>query len=285
LTAIEEKNKVLSILNHIVKEEVIKNVLGLMREETLGASLLKNYWFHFEGKNYLKSVVKPLVKDVIAETKSKSLEIDPTKVSPEESVKNLIKLLWITKKYLTNFYQSIPLFPNNFEIIMKNIYNLLLETDNSSKPHLGLGFSESALQKLGGFLLLRFVCPPIVSPQKYGIVKSYSKEAQRALILISKIIQNIANQVEFEGGEKETYMTITNEFVQDNMPLMMAFLTKLVSEERVHVVSKRDSKKSKKDKAIVLRNSSSESEEDKKTVDSYSALPKDLSSTPKKKDT
>jgi len=233
LNSLAEKNKILIVLNHVVKHEIEQNELGLMREETLGATLLKNYWFHFESSNYLKHVVKPAVKEVIVETKAKSLEIDPTKVSSEEATKNRKKLFSITQKFLDNFYHSSQYFPGNFEIIMKNVYKMLSESEGSSKSHLGLGFCESAIQKFGGFLLLRFICPAIVSPTKYGLAKAYSKDAQRTFILISKIIQSIANQVEFEDGEKSAYMAVTNEFVQANVPSMMAFLTRLVSEERV----------------------------------------------------
>ncbi len=45
---------------------------------------------------------------------------------------------------------------------------------------------------------------------------------QRALVLISKILQAIASQVEFEG-EKEPYMIPANDFVKDNMPGLMGF--------------------------------------------------------------
>ncbi len=40
------------------------NKNGLLREESLGSSMLRNYWFNHEGKDYLKTVVAPLVKDI-----------------------------------------------------------------------------------------------------------------------------------------------------------------------------------------------------------------------------
>jgi hypothetical protein len=51
-------------------------------------------------------------------------------------------------------------------------------------------------------------------------------QTQRALVLISKVLQSIASQVEFEG-EKEPYMIPANGFVKDNMPPLMAFFQRL----------------------------------------------------------
>ena len=41
-------------------------------------------------------------------------------------------------------------------------------------------------------------------------------------MLVTKVLQAIASQVEFEG-EKEEYMIPTNDFVIDNIPQMLAF--------------------------------------------------------------
>ena len=48
------------------------------------------------------------------------------------------------------------------------------------------------------------------------------------MILVSKIFQNIANQVEFDG-DKESYMLCFNEFVQKTTPSMMAFVSSLMN--------------------------------------------------------
>jgi len=140
-----------------------------------------------------------------------------------------------------------------FRLVLKNFYSLLTETEGSGKAHLGLGYSEDALRLFGSFLLLRFICPAIVSPKRYGLIKSdVSMQTQRALVLISKVLQSIASQVEFEG-EKEPYMIPANGFVKDNMPPLMAFFQRLADgidiEKEAKVSSPTlDLKKSPKDK-------------------------------------
>jgi len=47
-------------------------------------------------------------------------------------------------------------------------------------------------------------------------------------VLVSKVVQNLANGVEF--GEKEGHMTIINPFVKSNVVILDAFFQQIVSE-------------------------------------------------------
>jgi len=47
-------------------------------------------------------------------------------------------------------------------------------------------------------------------------------------VLVSKVVQNLANGVEF--GEKEGHMTIINPFVKNNVVILDAFFQQIVSE-------------------------------------------------------
>jgi len=205
-----------------------------LRGETFGVTLFRCFWFQFEGAYFLKKVVKPLVVDVIALTKSKPLEIDSNRVGSKDiATKNIQKLISITTKFLKNLYTSSEIFSFPIISIFKEIY---IRITVLQEDKLGLGFSDDALRLFGGFLLLRCIAPPVVTPQKYKVVKEkdINLNAQRALILISKVIQGIANQVEFDG-EKEPYMVPINTFVKDQFPEMMGFITNIVEKEQVKV--------------------------------------------------
>ncbi len=47
-------------------------------------------------------------------------------------------------------------------------------------------------------------------------------EARRKLVLIGKILQNLANGIEFT--DKEQYMKLTNDFIRKNQPKITQFL-------------------------------------------------------------
>jgi len=73
---------------------------------------------------------------------------------------------------------------------------------------------------LGGFIFLRFICPALTSPHIYGLVKDPpSTNAQRMLILISKVLQNLAGCKHF----KEEYMSPMNEFIDVNKTNLLEF--------------------------------------------------------------
>jgi len=99
-----------------------------------------------------------------------------------------------------------------------------MEEEGQTKSHLGLGYSEVALQKFASFFVLRFVCPAIISPVKYGVVKEISPQSVSLLINVSKIIQTLSNQQEFLEG---SYMIASNQLIRDCAPKMMVFLTKI----------------------------------------------------------
>ncbi|KAL6075747.1 Ras GTPase activating protein ira2 [Balamuthia mandrillaris] len=85
---------------------------------------------------------------------------------------------------------------------------------------------------VGGFVFLRFFCPAIVTPELYEIVdKSPTREARRGLTLAAKVLQTMANQIEF--GEKEAYMKPMNDFIAEYQPRMNDYLYSLVHQTKI----------------------------------------------------
>ncbi len=88
-------------------------------------------------------------------------------------------------------------------------------------------FPQSKFQLLGGFFFLRFICPAIVSPDTINIIdKPLDGPTRRALILISKILQNIANGTQFN----EEYMKPLNSFVKENTERTKKLFDQLVKQ-------------------------------------------------------
>jgi neurofibromin 1 len=77
-------------------------------------------------------------------------------------------------------------------------------------------------------MFLRFINPAIVSPFEMGIVeKQPPNNIKRGLMLMSKILQNIANHVEFS---KEGHMLCFNEFVKSNFDAGRRFFIQIASD-------------------------------------------------------
>jgi neurofibromin 1 len=56
---------------------------------------------------------------------------------------------------------------------------------------------------VGGFIFLRFICPALLNPVQMGIYdKPLNGDAVRVLILVSKIVQNLANGIDSNSKEE-----------------------------------------------------------------------------------
>lgn len=76
-------------------------------------------------------------------------------------------------------------------------------------------------------MFLRYICNAIVAPQQYGLMaEPPSSRMLRVCTLLSKMLQNLANQVRF----KEEHMEKMNEFVESNMDGMSEWLEEFVKD-------------------------------------------------------
>eukprot|EP01088_Endostelium_zonatum_P006908 TRINITY_DN1904_c0_g1_i1.p1 TRINITY_DN1904_c0_g1~~TRINITY_DN1904_c0_g1_i1.p1 ORF type:complete len:1327 (+),score=209.24 TRINITY_DN1904_c0_g1_i1:215-4195(+) len=88
-------------------------------------------------------------------------------------------------------------------------------------------FSDLTNGVLANFMFLRFICLGITTPNAFGLYKKQPPiEMLRFLVLLSKVIQNLAFGVEFE---KEGYMTEMNDFIVGNRDAMNHWLEKISS--------------------------------------------------------
>jgi hypothetical protein len=82
---------------------------------------------------------------------------------------------------------------------------------------------------IGAFYFLRLICPALLAPQAYGLLDDPAHQvAQRQLILVSKVLQNLANDT--LPGAKEAYMEQLNQFIITNKPMLELFYSRIVEE-------------------------------------------------------
>jgi len=133
-------------------------------------------------------------------------EVDPTKMddASEQSV-NTLQLWLIAQKLLTSFMKTVHQLPREVQEVLRHVYHEVKEKFNE----------EAANKGIGGFLFLRYVCPALMAPHVYGLLKDAPHPtAQRQLILIAKVLQNLANDT--LPGKKEAYMEALNAFITSN---------------------------------------------------------------------
>eukprot|EP01105_Mastigella_eilhardi_P004388 TRINITY_DN1582_c0_g1_i2.p1 TRINITY_DN1582_c0_g1~~TRINITY_DN1582_c0_g1_i2.p1 ORF type:complete len:615 (-),score=153.40 TRINITY_DN1582_c0_g1_i2:1026-2801(-) len=153
------------------------------------------------GQSYIVETLRPSIQYVV--DYPEDYEIDKLKVCEGETLdinRNAANLVETTANFIDHIISSTGDFPMQLRVIAKH-----LRDEVTSK------FGERAgLVAVGGFLFLRFFCPNVLSPTVMGILSTPpNKNTMRALVLITKAMQNIANDVEVN---KESYMAVLNDF-------------------------------------------------------------------------
>ncbi|KNC56133.1 uncharacterized protein AMSG_02148 [Thecamonas trahens ATCC 50062] len=132
---------------------------------------------------------------------------------------------------LAAWSENLDTIASDYELVTRFVEDQVA-VQNPGSPQAGrvLARLQSDLRSVtvGGFFFLRFLVPALTAPHAYGLLEGPpNKSAQRVLILLAKVIQNLSNGKEF--GSKEPFMAKMNEFVVSNHDAMSQFLDSLTS--------------------------------------------------------
>ncbi|AEO71616.1 uncharacterized protein THITE_2124231 [Thermothielavioides terrestris NRRL 8126] len=214
LNIFEPRGLIFVLLEALIKQEIeeTENESELLRRTCVATKMLSIY-AKWKGVNYLKDTLQNVVERLMMTSKDLSLELDPARVSsPEELQTNAEHLQIVTRVFIENICGSAAAMPASFRKICNIISESVVER-----------FPEAKYTAVGAFIFLRFFCPAIVAPEVEGLVSTPpSKEMRRGLLLIAKVIQNLANNVLF--GAKEPYMFPLIDFLTNNIYKVTTFL-------------------------------------------------------------
>lgn len=183
------------------------------------ASKIMSHCFRTFGSKYLKQLLEPHVNEI--NTTPISYEIDSTRLEEDGDLDiNRRNLLKLTKQILDSILSSAADFPpqlNSMCICLRQVLGRKYPNSTTSN-----------LKAVGTVIFLRFINPAIVSPYEAGIVDtSPPPRSMRGLMLVSKILQNIANNVEFA---KEEHMLPFNDFVREHFEPMRKWVSEISSD-------------------------------------------------------
>lgn len=186
----------MKLLDWIVEYEVnnTPRIGTLFRSETMCTKLM-GLFFSTKGKKYLVQVLSTPVQQYLSS--SLNLEIDPNKgVDINQLETNMINLKYHTNLFLQAILESISYCPVELKHILE-----ILRISTSRK----FGGTEGCDRiAVAGYTFLRFFCPAIALPGKYSLTGSVetdntplTRQQSRGLLLIAKILQNLANGTHF----------------------------------------------------------------------------------------
>ncbi|TPX51708.1 hypothetical protein SeLEV6574_g00113 [Synchytrium endobioticum] len=222
---------------------------SLLRANTPVSRMMTTYTRRGPGQSYLKTVLSEKINSLIEQI-DLDLEINPLKVyeqlvtdfqvqgsvagdlprcaTAEEAISvpqvhgiiapRLEKLMEITSEFLDTIIASLDQVPYGIRWICKQIRSLTKRKYPDASDY-------SICSLIGGFFMLRYVNPAIVTPQAYMLVESNPlKNPRRNLTLVAKLLQNLANK---PAHSKETYMSSLNPFVEIKKQVINKFLNDL----------------------------------------------------------
>ncbi|KJE90272.1 ras GTPase-activating protein [Capsaspora owczarzaki ATCC 30864] len=246
-----EENLLLSMFESALEldfEEAI-DMGSLMRANTAVSRMMTTYTRRVPGQEYLKLALADQLKRLMS-TKDLNLEIEPSKIyeqmlNDDEAstgetttmqrgltneqalaiprVQRILEqrvsdLKRITLEIVTAITSSVDVVPYGIRWLCRKIRQMMKQHYPESTP-------ENAASLIGGFFLLRFINPAIVTPTAYMLLTDKpSSVASRNLTLVAKVLQNLANKPNFQ---KEPYMLPLSEFTTEYQPKLQQFLFKL----------------------------------------------------------
>ena len=184
----------------------------LFRENSVASKLLKCY-LQKVGQSFLQELLRPIVVQICVREQRSSYEIDPDRVDSEEERVHNRELLTAAVEHVLKVITShamVVKMPPGIRIIAAFF-------DQLSRKYCPDTNSDALI---GGFLMLRYFNPAIMTPEVFGLLppgKQCSPKARRNLVLIGKVLQNMSNGVLFSSA-KEGYMVDMNAWLELNTP-------------------------------------------------------------------
>ncbi|PFH55905.1 hypothetical protein XA68_17426 [Ophiocordyceps unilateralis] len=219
LTIFEQRGLLFDLLRALIKQEIdqTENETEILRRSCVVTKMLSIY-AKWKGNSYLRATLQEVLERLLTTSHDLDLELDPARVGTREELhKNISQLKTVAKVFMNDICASSSTMPPAF----RKICSIITETVSSRFPN-------AKYTAVGAFVFLRFICPAIVAPESERLVSAApTKEMRRGLLLIAKIIQNLANNVLF--GAKEPYMLPLNPFLVQNVHLVTGFLREIAA--------------------------------------------------------
>ncbi|WVR09039.1 hypothetical protein IAU60_006099 [Kwoniella sp. DSM 27419] len=216
----EGRGALLGLLRALIEREVAmtNHESELFRANSITMRMLTIFARTY-GYNYVRATLQPLVLSLIEKPTECSFELDPAKATDSDDIeRNADHLRLMCQALLDMICSSTARVPLMFRALCHHIWEVVNDR-----------FPDSRHSAIGSFIFLRFFCPAIVSPESIDLdLSPDSRETRRALLLITKVIQNLANNVVF----KEPHMRVLNSFLSENIRQVTRFLSDIALRPR-----------------------------------------------------
>ncbi|KAI1121521.1 Rho GTPase activation protein [Nemania abortiva] len=191
----------------------------LFRGNTLLTQALE---FHMRrlGNEYLEEVLGDKIFEI--NEINPDCEVDPSRIEREEDLHQHWRLLI---QLTTELWDIIRASANKLPLELRSILKYVRAVTDD---RYGDFLRTVNYTSVSGFLFLRFICPAILNPKLFGLLRDNPRpRAQRTFTLIAKGLQALANLTSF--GKKESWMEHMNKFLGHQRQSFKNFIDQLCS--------------------------------------------------------
>ncbi|KAI8633978.1 Rho GTPase activation protein [Xylariaceae sp. FL1651] len=175
----------------------------LFRGNTLLTQALESHMRRL-GKEYLEDILGDKIFEI--NEINPDCEVDPCRI---EKVEDLQQHWGLLIQLTTELWEIIARSANKLPLELRGVLKYVRAV---AEDRYGDFLRTVNYTSVSGFLFLRFICPAILNPKLFGLLRDNPRpRAQRTLTLIAKGLQALANLSQF--GKKESWMEPMNKFL------------------------------------------------------------------------
>ncbi len=224
----ESRSKALQLMKFAISEELSKTqqVNTLFRRNSFASACMKRY-SHLVGSRYLRETLTDSLLRIMRECRDvnkyelpraheivrRSSRSSRSGSSRSVSRQHLANLMHVCDDLFASILASVVRAPRQ----LREVCHLLREEVEKKFP-------GTTRISVGGLMFLRFICPAIVAPVQSGCLENSgqvpSRPARRALLMVSKIMQKLANGTRFKA-DSEAHLVPLNDWLDSHDAQML----------------------------------------------------------------
>ncbi|GAB5588354.1 hypothetical protein Unana1_03254 [Umbelopsis nana] len=173
------------------------------------------------GRNFLEQTIGDTIRALI--DSKIYIEVDPTRMPKGSNISEHWKHLFL---YVRSLWRGIEQGKSKCPMELRSIFSHLQSA--IVKKFILDDEVESNRQTIryncvSGFIFLRLICPAILSPRLFGLVRDQPDiKTTRSLTLLAKCLMSLANLV--DPSLKEPWMSFLHQFIMENTKSLMEFI-------------------------------------------------------------
>ncbi|KAH3765714.1 RasGTPase-activating protein [Pelomyxa schiedti] len=212
-------NLALPLVVNMISDEITRNVhcsSTLLRGDTVSTRLCA-FYCKYIGYQYLMNTIVPHINSILDETNC--YEVDPALASPEDNLQeNALHLVSLCSDIVNSIISSVSAIPRNIKVVLCQLRNFMEE----------ISHPELAPVVTVAIFFLRYITPAILFPEQNSLTdREVSPEARRMLMLVTKVIQGLANPSRQQEEAHEPAMELILPQIKHLRPAMEQLITEL----------------------------------------------------------